>query len=607
MVLWLIAFGVLTCLFYLFRYSGDFITEWMYEAGAYGMLHGLTGPGEVRSLPFYTGAIRDILWGPLSSLCGGLAFLVVSWKLLRRSRPAVFGMAVFAYILLTRPEVLFFPPYGEAAAAHFSDAIWLVRGGFDYSGFFRAASFAEGGPIHYATSIYPSVLAGMMAITPGATSFLCIVHLAVFAMGAAAIALTRELVRYWASPQTALLTALGLLALPLFQSMVELINMEMPCLLFALLAVHFTARKKWGAACLFAGLCVLIKLPGAIACVFVFVMACFYLLKEPPGRKRYWPVIWGALALALAVGKSLLRRALMGSQPAHNRVEFLIGTREVGAMFITWTFLLCTGMFVARAIFLARKNRMSLSGFFVQHAVSCMFFLLAGLWFLMYLNFSVMGPRYKLLIAPFLLGCVISVLKIWGVGERTMNVLLSAFIVLAFLGSHGLFYKKPVYSSNISYNRLERSLEYRNDLNLHRKAASLVERQFGDYTVGVPSVMAHMFAFPQLGYVDRELDILVYGRKFSGQMLDHFQGLSELNIRKTVWLGFRGDRILANVPYPIDPRDKIIKTVWSGNKRVTVFQGGFGIERMWKIFLIMTMRQKLRGERSRGEAREWSR
>jgi hypothetical protein len=60
-----------------------------------------------------------------------------------------------------------------------------------------------------------------------------------------------------------------------------------------------------------------------------------------------------------------------------------------------------------------------------------------------------------------------------------------------------------------------------------------------------------------------------------------FIGLQTLNLARTIWIGFPFHRFEnLEIPYPIDPTDRILKKIEYGRIEVDIFQGGVAIERM---------------------------
>src|SRR3989338_4216331 len=120
----IVLLAIFTILFYYIKFqSPALITSW-FQAQNYAWLNKLSGVSQPQNLNFYLGQIEERIFGPLSQLISGLLFalLVVFW---RQISPGKFGLAVFVYLILTKFDVLFFPPYGDAIGGPFAELLWL--------------------------------------------------------------------------------------------------------------------------------------------------------------------------------------------------------------------------------------------------------------------------------------------------------------------------------------------------------------------------------------------------------------------------------------------------------------------------------------------------
>jgi hypothetical protein len=112
--------------------------------------------------------------------------------------------------------------------------------------------------------------------------------------------------------------------------------------------------------------------------------------------------------------------------------------------------------------------------------------------------------------------------------------------------------------------------------------AKEIDRNYSHLTIGAPFIMAQLLAFPQLGYVDRNLDVMIYGMRCSYGGIKNFNTLKDIDISKTVWVGVKTQffsQIIPDFTYPVGPNDRVLKEVVVGNKKATIFVGGFAIEK----------------------------
>jgi len=547
------------------------------------------------------GQKEDNFFGPFKSLISGMILLGLCLTYFKGASPWKLTTILLIYLLLTRFWVLFNPPYGESIIGHFSDATWLYRNSFNYIEYFRQPSFsaAGSGVLHYPTSIYPSFIAFLMWITPNVKSFLFVIHLCVFIFSSITITFFREILKKFVDDNLSIILAILLLSLPIYQSMTEVLNMEIPSLLTVILSIYFLLKRNIPMASVFAILSVLIKAPGGIVCAAVFAASLILFFIEPQNKNRIPNLFWGASTCIIAFIKAVLRSKIMGEAPRHNKISFLLGWDNIKQMPTLWIFLGLMIIFLIFSIIRQRKFQNQggrlITEYFKTYYKELIIFAIASLWFLLYLNFSVMGPRYKLLLAPFfILSALVAFLFIIP-HKKALKWIFVGFVLLAFLGSHGLYFGEDIKSSTYSYNELERSLEYRNDLMLHQQLAALLENKFTPFAVGAPFVTAQLLVMPEVGYVKKPLNVFIYGVMSTLPELKNFMGLDQLDIKKTIWVGSEDHHITDQIDFPIGKYDKIIQTLTIGNKEVHLFLGGFAIENMRRMVFLLRQkhRQKL--------------
>lgn len=579
---WILFIAFSLC-FFLIKLQSPAVTQILYQQNQIKILNVITHSQETQSLDFYIGATQEAFWGPLSEIISGLLFLSFSFVYLRKSSGMVFGWAVFLYFLITRFEVLFFPPYGDAIGGPFAEAIWLARHSFDYVGLYHEPGYAFGGPKVYLFSIYPGFLAALIKIIPSVKLFLVINHLVVFMMGAAVVALSRRIFLKVFDEGISLMAAVLVASIPLFLSQVEAINMEMPSLLCVMISISFLADKKVIRAAGMGLVAMLVKETGGIACVTVFVvgMTLFLFDKE---LKFNWKILLGSLlALAFAFIKVFVKFIAKDQHVIEGMINFLAGWPSLRWSIIlilySASLLIFIGLYVKDRFQPGRGWIEAFGDFLEKRYVAFVMFICAGMWFVLFVNFYAVSPRYRLLLTPFLIFCVVFIFNELIKREMVIKMILVAMVIFMLALSYGAFYTPLKTNDHVL---LERSLEYRNDLNVHMRMAKEVENNYSGYLIAAPFTVAQLLALPELGYVHKTLDVMIYSMRCTYGNIKNFQGLSYLDIAKTVWVG-----VVTEVPkpfiYPIDPQDRILKEIVSGNKKITLFMGGFAVEKMLRI------------------------
>jgi len=575
-------FLLLVCLFFLIKYQGPQWVGYLYDNGIYSVLNKGLGVSSNQSRDFYLGVADNRLLGPLSSLAAGGALLMFCWRFLKEDKGWGLGTAVLIYLFLTRLEALWYPPYGDALGGIFTDVMWIVRHNFDHIEFlFNQKTLGAGGYKQYPLSIYPSFLAFLIMITPTAKAFLAAVHSLTFLMGSMTVVIFRKILSEVFDRERSLLIALSMVALPLFQSMAENINMEMASTFFSILAIYYLVREKLVWAALMAVAAFFVKATGIITCATV-CFGCVMLFWIKPERLSRGKIVLCGLGMAAFAGlMAMVRTQAVGPQTnTTNVTQLLIGAKNIQGLVIFKVFCAAAAVFLFRVMFWLRKrwNEPALiQAFLREHFLVLLMLAMSAAWFGLYANFLVMIHRYKLLIAPFLITAAAIIFLPRERFRKTIAVLLTIAVLFSFFCSHGLLYRN---SPDVSQNEFEGSLEYRNELKLMMRLAQKIDEEFSGFLVGAPYLMVQALYFHEIGFVNRPLDVMVYGHFSINEGVKTFEGLAGLDLFKTVWVGFYKD-YFANgfYDFPVGEDDKILYEMEVGDQKGYIFLGGFAIER----------------------------
>ncbi|HOW36521.1 MAG TPA: hypothetical protein PL155_08930 [Candidatus Omnitrophota bacterium] len=562
--------------FYAVKFYGPHWVETLYKNQSFSTLNTIVHVKENKNLDYYLGDVEIALLGPLKSVIAGLAFLCFCLVYLRGASTFWFGVAVFAYFLATRFEVLFNPPLGEAITGPFSDALWLVQNKLNYIGLLHQDTVATGGPQIYPTSLYTLFLATLMYAIPSVTAFLVVMHILVFAMASTVVALLRKISLKVFNPSVAMLLALFLLAIPLFQSMAELINLEMPSLFFAMVCVYYLTQQRMLAASIAALSSIFTKDPGIIACAAVFLFGLKIFITEPKRQGRFKFLAWGMIVVVITAVKSVVRSIIMGEQKVYNMVCPGCGWHNISYSIWFWIYIITLVILIVSFL----RHRKSID------TETGLMFLMTGLWFMLFTNFLTLTYRYQLLFLPFLIFCIgfyfFTIIR----NEKVFRGILVFLIMFSFVCSHGLMYGNKRFTDCFP-THLERSLEYRNYLKLEQILAKKVESRFSGWAIVAPFQTAQLLFLPKLGYVTKPLDVTVYSMRAT-LGLKPYTGYADLNILRTIWIGFPHHGFHGiKFPYPIDPNDRIVDKIRVGHIEAVLFMGGTAIEKMRLTVLYM--------------------
>lgn len=581
-------FLILIGLGFLIKFCAPNLTHYLYHNHLH-VLNALTHSPTSQDLIFYQGRIEEIIWGPLYMTLFGVAFMLALLKYGCEFTPLQFGLSVLAYLLVTKFEVLFFPLYGDTASGPFMEAIWLRDHNFDFVGLSKEPLFDDGGAKTYLFTIYPAFMGLLLKLIPNPKVFLVINHLLSFIMTAVTLATFRQIVLRIANCKQANLLSVLLLSLPIVQSQAEAINMEMPLTMFGVLSVYFLTEKRVALAAIMAILAALVKIAGVILCATVFVVGAFLFLFDEK-RFRISQVLWGILAAALGLGLMYFSYLMFNKGGDVNMIGFFQGWPQNKVLPVTYlslaSLLIFLGMFF-------KEPKRDFIGYLQKNFVVFVVLITVICWFGFFLQSWGAQYRYRLLLAPFSLLIIYYGFTQLVRSLRAIHVTLIACIIFSFICSYGLIFPHTDISE---HSALERTLEYRNDLKVHQMLAKELEQKYSHMMIAAPFTIAHILAFPELGFVTKKLDVMMYGFPSRYPNIRPYRGLQELNLRNTMWVGFKTGIPPSLEPvlkyYPYGPEDVVVDTISYGDRRATLFMGGLYVERQWQILLTILKQRR---------------
>lgn len=572
------------CLVFLNTQAPHFIQR-HYNEKNFPLLNTLAQTKGELTLDYYQGRIEDQLIGPVTNTLSHLALIGLLVGVLKQLSYWRFVLVIFAFLVASKFHILFYPPYGDAIGGPFAEALWLKDHHFDYRGLLHQPGYLDGGPKVYFFTIYPAYLAVLYKLLPQVQAFLAVNHLLVYVMAAIVVAVTREILKNNLDDLTARLGAVVVLALPLFQSQTEAINMEMPQVCFSALSVWALVRRNIFKATGWAILALSIKGYGVIICGTVFLWSVYVFFFD---REKYdWKILLaGSTVLFLAFLNLASKYFLKDQHVSQGLVSLFSGWASLRIMCLPFLFgasaALLGAYWLSGKWYEVRGTKKDLrSTYHIPLTTQCIVLLMCAMWFVLFLNFEAVSPRYKLTLQPFLVMSIIFSLTNFQILRRWAKLFLITAVAIISFGSFGKYYSPPV----VDYHVLsERSLEYRNNLKLQMNVCQFLEKNFDSWTIGAPFIFAQMLSIPEFGYVKRPLRVVQYGLPIKYGKIEPYEGLDKLDSKKTVWVGVRADeKMLGDIPYPIHTWDKIIKEFDLGDNRATLFLGGFSIEFCYKI------------------------
>jgi len=590
---WVIFIAFLLLAAFLIQLSSIPTTTYLYNQGSFELLNYLTERNINQPLGYYLGQMHQLYFGPIFILLSGIAFLIFTWVWLKEKNVFTFAFAVLGYLLLSRFEVLFFPPYGDSVSGPFAEAFWLANHSFNYVELAAQPGFPQGGPKVYLFSIYPTFQAILIKLIPSSKLFLAINHLIVFVLGAFVISLFRQIALKVYDKEISLLLSILFLSFPLFQSQVEGINMEMPLVFFSMLSLYYLINKRLWLAAIMAVCATLIKGVGIIICGTVFSV-CLFLFFFGQGKRRFqistlWP---GLLVMSFVALKAFLSMFVLYEQGNIALVGFLQGWKENSKLPVLYMYF--TSLFIFLVYYgydRLRGHSRNYFDYFKKHYVASIIFLCAFAWFVLFLQSYGAQYRYRLLLTPLNLFCVFYIVALFIRSKKFVQGVLILLISFSFFCSYGFLYKiDPINPHEPGlHSALERTLEYRNDLQVQLLVTKKIEDQFSGYLIGAPFTIAQTLAFPKLGYVTKDLDVMIYRFPCTYGGIKMFEGLEHINVLKTIWIGYDtvvDSKILSIIhTYPVASSDFVVERIVRGKRKAILFQGGTNIEKYRRIRL----------------------
>jgi hypothetical protein len=575
-------FGFGTVFYYILKFNSHHITRGLFEQNHFDLLNKICSFVVPQPLDVYLGRMEVALFGPAQMLISGVLFMIICWRYLLKADTKPFLIAVFTYLFLTKFEILFYPPYGDAIGGPFAEAIWLSHNNFNFVGLFHQPDFIHGGPKVYLFTFYPAYLAFLMGIMPSVKTFLFVNHLLVFLYAAVIIAYFRKIAGLITDDKKSMLMALLILSLPIFQSQAEAINMEIPVLLFGVLSIHALMHKRIKAACLFSIVAVMVKGYAITIAGTVFVVGMMLFFFDEKLRFRFQTIFWSVLAFAALMAQGLASYAVFNEGGEVDMIGLFQGWDSFKIFLLTYAYFAAAAGFLAIFLMDCFKQKRSFSQALAQsiskHYSGLVIFAAAAAWYVVFLNSFTVSPRYQLLLMPFAFFSLVYLLIIIPSARRWLTVTLSFAVAFSWMTTYGLLYERLEGNDHVL---LERSLEYRHDMELNLKFIKEIQEEYSDFVIGAPFVYAQMFALPELGYVREAREVVVYGMPCVYGNIKTFDGLASMNVARTIWIGL--DRLMSReLEYPMGPDDKFMKDFYSGDRRAYLFMGGFAIERVYR-------------------------
>ena len=527
---------------------------------ALNFLSGISLSTPLGSIDFYLGRVEEVALGPLSMALSAALFLFFSLKYLRSASIKKFGLAVFLYFLITKWEILFFPPFGDDITGPFAEAVWLFQNNFDYVGLAGQPTFVHGGAKVYLFSIYPSFLALGMKLIPNIKLFLLVSHLVALGLAAGVVTLFRFFLLKFFNQRISLLLAILLLSFPVFQAQAEAINMDMPALFFSMSAIYALSQQKFLRSAFLAIVAVTIKMYSIFIGLTVFAVCLLFFLAQRDDRRRFGILLCGCIPLAVSLIQALLLFFFLKADRNNYAVGLFLGrqwlVKSVALYLFSFSFVVFVVFLIKKIFTKARRNFLIILQKY-DCVIAC--FLATFCWFVIFGQSYFFGVRYYLQMLPFFIVCMAWVAMIFLKSRRRIALFTIVLIFLANACSYGMNFKERAYDQGSV-----RSLEYRSGVRFQQKLVAEVEQRFSGLTLVAPILTAQALGIRELGYVQKPMDVKIYfwPSKYGG--IGELKESDILLRDRMVWI----ELVQKGKPSLIDPLfDRVLKEVSYGNQK----------------------------------------
>ena len=422
-------------------------------------------------------------------------------------------MLLFVGLVISRWSILDSPPYVEQSFSHWSEACWLDSFDFDYRRLlYQEAHIEDGGPRAFMSSVVPTIIAALARLT-GSTEG-AIVGYRLFNLLCAAIGATifLRLVAVSANLALAWGATLGLLTLPMYSVQIDMLGMDIPLAMAALICAAFARQRRFAAAAVASWLAYAFKPSGFLIPATLIAWLCLVLGLRVVARhwagakKEVFGLIAAVASLALQV------QVFFWAGNARGRIQPFA---ELNLWIMSCPDLLALSAvcLIGGAVIAWRSFRAAPTGerIFVKLCRLAVADPLTGFAAWLVIGTFAAGTltwyesRHLAIAVPFVWLLFAQVLAAL-IPARGMQVAICALLVLVNLVNRsGALYPRLPTELARGWGVPERSHEYQADHQGNLDTAAFVERNFAGQAIICTDQYTHLLTLPGLGYVRQAL------------------------------------------------------------------------------------------------------
>ncbi len=462
-------------------------------------------------------------------------------------------VATFAALLVWRVSILQSPPYWDQITL-WHEADYLVRTDFDYPALFAEEKVPQGGWPAYLVSISPTLLALLMVVSPSPQVTLIVFHLFCLLCTAAIAVTVFAILRERVGMVSAALVSGAMVTLPLFSAQVDMVGLEIPLTLPAVLVVLYVVQGRFYAATAAAAVAFTIKNTGALlSMALIAYLGLWLLVHARPGDARTWkpallPLLLNVALVAAEYGlmfaAQIVTAMSLANVDPHSKLSMirlwspdlmvLMGLAAVFAMSLLITAFRrrLVQAFSARKLSPVRTALANVIDTYPEVIFSGI--LMLGL--LTALLRAFYTPRYLVIAVPFVFLILGRATLSRPLFRPVFGIGFGLLIGFNLANARGHFFVSiaDAMADRIEYGRIgsfwERSREYLEDHESNIKLAQLLSEDFRDTPIIAGMPFNYFYRLPRFGYVEEPLQLIDVDAPH--RFAYRYPGLSELLARK---------------------------------------------------------------------------
>jgi hypothetical protein len=431
------------------------------------------------------------------------------------ARPDTWWVALIAFI--AQLPILGFslhqPPVWDGAMSVYPAAIELANSGFDLPEVLALPTYLEGGPNTHTLSPLTMLVALLIVSTGSLTSAVPILHVMSLALSALTGAAVYRLISRKAPQSIAIFGALAVLLFPPMVVQTADVYLDLPLACLGTWSfVGIVERRPWFTTVLVTA-AVWMK---PLAMIFVGVMALHWLFFGSGAKRTLRAVAPIVIPTVTAVLVSLPQFARASPISIADRYSvtleassrLLLSLPDMAALVLAT--LLLTAFYLRST---TRSEELMIAGFV----------LISGFVFILINPLVTHGipflPRYYVMIVPALvIGVLLAITQV----SRRIALIAGIILSLVFaLNLYGAFYP---FKGHASFALAERSLAYRDLLQLQRQDISLLASLASEMPIYFDYFAYFRLAYPEMGYAsvqpDSAVSVFHDPRLFSATLAD---------------------------------------------------------------------------------------